>query len=154
MFRGTKRFPAGELDRRLEALGAETNAATSLDWTYYTQTLASSADNLELIGALEADRMRNLMFEPQSFEAEREVVLNEYYLSVENQPYSQLLCTLNRAVFGAHPYGNLTIGEEQDIKGLTQEITRSFYNTYYTPENATIIITGALDLGETLQIMH
>ncbi|MEM6733527.1 MAG: insulinase family protein, partial [Myxococcota bacterium] len=84
MFKATHRHASGTLDRELELRGADTNAATWVDWTYYHETLAARGDNLERVAELESDRLRNLVLTRETFEPELEVVMNERTMTVED----------------------------------------------------------------------
>ena len=143
MFKGTYAVPEGEFDRRLEALGGRINAATWLDWTYYYEDVPSGA--FEEVVRLEADRMANLRLEPEPFAAEREVVLNERRERVDNDPHGQLSELLWESVFPTHPYGQPTIGWMKDIEAITLEDCLGFYDTYYAPNNAVVVVVGDVD---------
>ncbi|MEK7703326.1 MAG: insulinase family protein, partial [Myxococcota bacterium] len=84
MFKGTRTHPTGTFDREMERRGTQTNAATWVDWTFYTQSLAARGDNLETLAGFEADRMRNLVLDEKTFRSELEVVKNERRMSVED----------------------------------------------------------------------
>jgi len=143
MFKGTYTVPEGEFDRRLEALGGRVNAATWLDWTYYYEDVPSDA--LAEVVRLEADRMANLRLEPAPFAAEREVVLNERRERVDNDPHGLLSELLWNNVFPTHPYGQPTIGWMKDIEAITLEDCLEFYDTYYAPNNAVVVVAGDVD---------
>ena len=143
MFKGTYGVPEGEFDRRLEAVGGRINAATWLDWTYYYEDVPSAA--LDEVVRLEADRMKNLCLEPTPFAAEREVVLNERRERVDNDPHGLLTELLWHSVFPTHPYGQPTIGWMEDIEGITLDDCRQFYDTYYAPNNAVLVVVGDVD---------
>jgi len=143
MFKGTYAVPEGEFDRRLEAMGGRINAATWLDWTYYYEDVPSDA--LEEVVRLEADRMANLRLEPEPFAAEREVVLNERRERVDNDPHGLLSELLWQSVFPTHPYGQPTIGWMKDIEAITLDDCLGFYDTYYAPNNAVVVVVGDVD---------
>lgn len=149
MFRGTTAYPAGEFDRLLEQRGAECNAATWIDWTCYHQRFG--AEHLGLVMELEADRLTNLDFDDEAFRAERDVVLNERRLVVDDDPEGQLSEMLYRLAFGGeHPYGWPTIGYEDDIRRLTRKRCLAFYQRWYSPANATVVIAGSVDTADAL----
>jgi zinc protease len=143
MFKGTHTVPEGEFDRRLEGVGGRLNAATWLDWTYFYEDVPSDA--LAEVVSLEADRMANLRLEPAPFASEREVVLNERRECVDNDPHGLLSELLWHSVFPTHPYGQPTIGWMGDIEGITLDDCLGFYDTYYAPNNAVVVVAGDVD---------
>ncbi|MEE2779718.1 MAG: pitrilysin family protein [Myxococcota bacterium] len=150
MFKATSNHGEGEFDRIMEQHGAETNAATWEDWTYYRQKLPSG--NLDLVCGLEADRMENLILDHDQLESEREVVINERLLRVDNDPEGLLYEKLYALAFGrSHPYGWPTIGWMDDIRAITLEDCQDFYGRYYAPNNATITLVGDVNREEALE---
>lgn len=143
MFKETRNCPEGEFDRRIEALGGRINAATWLDWTYYYEDVP--ADALDVVIELEADRMEHMILGPEQLEAERLVVMNERKERVDNDPAGQLAETLWASAFTRHPYGQPTIGWMDDIAALTLDDCLAFYRTWYAPNNATLVVAGAID---------
>lgn len=151
MFKGTAKYPEGELDRLLENAGVSNNASTWLDWTYYRENLPAGA--LPLVVELEADRMSNLLLTPEQLEPERAVVMNERNLRVENDPEGRISETLYGLAFREHPYGRPTIGWMEDIQAITLEDCFEFYQNYYCPGNATVVIVGDVDREATLGLL-
>lgn len=144
MFKETKSLKEGEFDKTMERNGGQTNAATWVDWTYYHQKLP--ADKLDLVARLEADRMENMILGTHQLETEREVVINERKLRVDNDPDGKAYETLYALAFGAeHPYGWPTIGWMDDIRAISLEDCAAFYRTWYAPNNATVIVVGDVD---------
>jgi zinc protease len=154
MFKATKNLEEGEFDAIMERRGAETNAATWVDWTYYKEKLPSGADNLELCCKLEADRMEHMILNSDQLESEREVVVNERLLRVDNDPDGQLYEALYRLAYEAHPYGVPTIGWMEDIRAISLEDCLSFYERYYAPNSAAIVIVGDVDTTEALRLVQ
>jgi zinc protease len=152
MFKATKSRPEGQFDVLMEAQGAQTNAATWVDWTYYHEKLPKG--NLALAVELEADRMENLALESGPLESERDVVKNERLGRVDNDPDGKMYETLYRAAFESHPYGCPTIGWMEDIEGLTMEDCLAFYKSYYAPNNAVVSIVGDVETHEVLQLIQ
>jgi zinc protease len=152
MFKGTKNMPEGRFDKVLEGRGAQTNAATWVDWTHYRARLP--AGNLKLICELEADRMENMLLTHDQLESEREVVVNERLLRVENDPDGTLYEALYKLAYGNHPYGWPTIGWMEDIRAITLEDCFEFYRTYYAPNNAVISIVGDMNHETALEEIH
>jgi zinc protease len=151
MFNQTEHLAAGEFDRRMEAVGGETNAATWVDWTYYRDSVPAS--QLELAVSLEADRMAHLTLTEKQLESEREVVASERRMRVDDDVEGFLSEELFRHVFTTHPYHWPTIGWMDDIMAFSTEDCRAFYATYYAPNNATLVICGDIDVDATLALV-
>src|SRR5690606_7044847 len=143
MFNGTSARPPGEFDRTLEANGARNNAFTSSDVTVYQDWFPRSA--LETVLELEADRLHNLSFDPEIVESERGVVYSERRLRVEDSHFGRLQERVQATAFLAHPYQIPTIGWPSDIESWTLEDLKSFFKTYYAPNNCTLVLVGDLD---------
>ena len=142
MFNGTDNLEPGEFDRIMEAAGGANNAYTSKDVTVYQDWFPKSA--LETIFELEADRMENLAIVPGVVESERGVVYSERRTSVDNNNFSRLFEQVFATAFVAHPYQFPVIGWPSDIEAWTQEDLEQFFETYYAPNNSTIIFAGAV----------
>lgn len=149
MFLGTKRFPVGELDRRLEEVGAESNAATWTDWTCYYENLP--AGELGVALELEADRLANLDVMQEQFDSEREVVLSERRDRVDDDVEGQASEALWSTLLRKSPYSHPTIGWEKDIRGYTLDDCREFHRTWYAPNNVTLVAAGDLDEASFLE---
>lgn len=148
MFSGTERYPHGELDRRLEEVGAESNAATWTDWTCYYENLP--ARELPLAIALEADRLTHLVLDPTNVESEREVVLSERRDRVDDDVEGRASETLWSTLLRTSPYRHPTIGWEADIRSYTVADCRAFHRTWYAPNNVTLVIAGDFDEATVL----
>jgi zinc protease len=140
MFNETEGLGAGEFDRRLEEAGAESNAATWLDWTQYN--IAVPKDQLRLVIKLEAERMSRLVLREPQVESEKEVVANERRYRVDDDVEGAVTELLWATAFREHAYKWPTIGWMEDIHGFTSEDCLAFYETFYAPNNATIIVVG------------
>jgi zinc protease len=140
MFNGTSTHAPGEFDRALEAAGARDNASTSSDVTIYQDWLPKDA--LELVFELEADRLRNLAFDPKIIESERSVVYSERRLRVDDSQFGRLQEQVQATAFVAHPYGIPTIGWPADIESWQVDDLKKFFATYYAPNNCTLILVG------------
>jgi zinc protease len=140
MFNETEKLPAGTFDRKLEESGAETNAATWVDWTYYYESLPS--DRIKLAVKLEAERMARLVLREPQVTSEKEVVANERRYRVDDDVEGSANELLYKTAFSKHPYGWPTIGWMEDIQGFTPDDCVAFYRTYYAPNNATIVVAG------------
>ena len=140
MFNGAKKYGPGEFDRIMEANGGSNNAYTSENVTVYQDWFPRTA--LELIFDLEADRLRDLAIDPKMVESEREVVYSERRSSVDNQNAGLLAEQVQAAAFVAHPYQFPTIGWPSDIESWKYDDLVRYFKTYYSPNNATLIIVG------------
>lgn len=143
MFKGTENLAPGEFSDIIAANGGRENAFTSWDYTAYYQTVA--ADRLEIMMKNEADRMANLRLSDDVVLPEREVVREERRSRIDNEPASQL-GELSRAVqFLNHPYRIPIIGWDHEIEQLSTEAAVAFYDKWYAPNNAILIIAGDVD---------
>jgi zinc protease len=142
MFNETENLPAGTFDRKLEENGAETNAATWVDWTYYYESLP--ADRIKLAVKLEAERMARLVLREPQVKSEKEVVANERRYRVDDDVEGSANELLYKTAFTLHPYGWPTIGWMEDIQGFSPDDCVAFYRTYYAPNNATVVVVGDL----------
>jgi zinc protease len=140
MFNETENLKAGTFDRKLEENGAETNAATWVDWTYYHESLP--ADRIKLAVQLEAERMARLVLREPQVKSEKEVVANERRYRVDDDVEGAANELLYKTAFSEHPYGWPTIGWMADIQAFTPEDCAAFYRTYYAPNNATVVVVG------------
>lgn len=152
MFSETKNHPHGEFDRLMERAGAEANAATWTDWTYYYENAPKGA--LPLLVELESDRMSNLVLREPQVRSEKEVVANERKLRVEDDIEGRALEQLYATAFRAHPYRWPTIGWMDDIRGFTVDDCRRFYHSHYAANNATIVIAGDFDERRALGLIQ
>ena len=152
MFGETEEHAHGAFDRMLEEAGAETNAATFLDWTYYHTNLPREA--LELSLRLEAQRMARLVLRDPQVASEKEVVANERRQRVEDDVDGAVSELLYKEAFREHGYGWPTIGWMQDIESFSPEDCVAFYRTYYSPNNATMVLVGDVDLRSALPLVQ
>lgn len=153
MFKGTDAFNVARgngIDEYLAGVGASANATTSVDRTCYFTTVGSDA--LEGYVAIEADRMRNLWLRDSDRQAEMTVVRNEYE-GGENQPMAALIKEVTAAAFQAQPYRHPTIGWKSDIENVPIEKLREFYDTFYWPNNATVVMVGDVEVASGLRLI-
>lgn len=143
MFKGTKTVPANEFSAKIAEIGGQENAFTSVDYTSYYQKVSPSSLKMAMI--YEADRMENLVLTDADVIPERDVVLEERRSRVANNPGAILSETLESVLFLHHPYGTPIIGYENEIRGLNREDAMAFYNRYYTPNNAVLVVAGDID---------
>jgi len=149
MFHETANTPLGDFDRRLDDVGAENNAATWADWTYYYENLPAA--ELPLGIELESDRMTNLVLRDEQITSEREVVASERRDRVDDDVDGKASEKLWHLALGDHPYAHPTIGWMRDILAYTREDCRRFYDTWYAPNNATLILAGDFEEDDALQ---
>jgi zinc protease len=139
MFDGT-RTVGRHFSDYIVRVGGIDNAYTTTDATVYWETMPSS--NLPVALWLEADRMRNLDISQKTLDNERRVVEEERRRRYGNPPYGAVIPALYNHAFTVNPYRHLPIGDIDDVKQATVKDIRNFYDTYYVPNNATIVITG------------
>ena len=150
MFLGTDTMPEGEFNDLVARNGGEQNAFTSWDFTAYFQNVA--VDRLPLMLALESDRMANLAVTVERALIERDVVLEERRERIDNSPPSRLGEQMLAALYQNHPYGVPIIGWEHEMAALTLDDALAFYETWYAPNNAVLVVAGDID-AETLRPM-
>ncbi len=153
MFKGSERFNpqvGTAVARVLERVGASFNATTWFDRTNYYETLPP--EHLELALELEADRMRGALLREEDLASELTVVHNELERG-ENDPFDLLLRDSFAIAFREHPYHHPTIGWRSDIEAATIERLRQFYDTFYYPDNASLVLVGAFERDEALRLV-
>ncbi len=151
MFKGTKKYGPKVFSNLIKKNGGSHNAFTSFDYTGYYEKLPSN--KLELSIKLEADRMKNLKLDKKEFELERKVVLEERRSRTDDNPVNYLFEKLRQKSFTSHTYANPIIGWEKDLKKISLMNMKSFYEKFYVPENATLVIVGDIEISETLRII-
>lgn len=154
MFEGSANVPEGAIDTWLEEAGGGANGSTTTDRTNYTTDAASNA--LELALFLDADRMGGLLdaMTPESVDGQRDVVKNERRQSYENRPYGLALPLLGQALYPAgHPYRWPVIGSMADLSAASYDDVVQFFETYYTPNNASLVVAGDIDLDEARRLV-
>lgn len=140
MFKATKTLAAGEFSKVVAANGGSDNAFTFYDYTGYFQRIA--ADRLDLVMGMEADRMRNLVLTEEIVATERDVILEERNQRTDNSPQGLFGEQMNAALFMNHPYGVPVIGWRHEIERLNLADARAFYERYYAPDNAILVVAG------------
>ena len=143
MFKSTKHMKAEQFDRLTEDVGGYNNAFTAEDVTAYHSTVP--ANHLERLLWAEADRMANLNVDEANFRSERAVVEEEYRQRILANPYGRLFNAIAPNVFQVHPYKRPVIGSIEDLEAATLDDVRRFHDTYYRPDNATLIVAGDFD---------
>lgn len=150
MFKGTKAVPAGQFSRLIAAAGGKENAFTAQDQTTYYQQLEKS--NLPLSIKLEADRMANLNLTDEEFAKEIKVVMEERRWRTEDKPQSKVNEQFNSTIYHVHPYGRPVVGWMNDLENMTAADAREWYNTWYAPNNATLVVVGDVNAQEVLKL--
>jgi zinc protease len=140
MFKGTKTMKPKEFSSLVARQGGEENAFTSWDYTAFHQDVA--ADKLDLVMKLEADRMHNLVIADDQLRPERDVVLEEWRLRIGNEPSSLLDEQVQAALYLNHPYRIPVLGWTDEIKSLGVPEEKRFYESWYAPNNAVLIVAG------------
>ncbi|MDP2164563.1 MAG: pitrilysin family protein [Hydrogenophaga sp.] len=146
LFKGTPSLKPGEFSRRMAALGGRENAFTSRDATAYHQQVPAS--KLEEVMRLEADRFANNQWDDDEFKREIEVIKEERRQRTEDSPRARLFEALNAAVFQASPYRRPIIVWMSDLDAMAPDDVRAFYQRWYTPANAAVVIAGDVDVAE------
>ena len=146
-FKGTPQYPSAVLDKVISRTGGYWNAFTFLDWTTYLETMP--ADKIDLALQLEADRMRNSMFDPEEVESERTVIISERQGS-ENEPLFKLGEEVQAATYRVHPYHHSIIGDMADLETISRDDLYNHYRTYYVPDNAVLSIAGDFKADDIL----
>jgi zinc protease len=151
MFRGTEKYPQAAYNDALKAMGADSNAFTTDDWTNYH--IVGPAAELERIMELESDRFLNLEYTEPEFRTEALAVLGEYNKNASN-PFFFLHERLREEAFEAHTYEHTTMGFLDDIKAMPgyYEYSLSFFDRFYRPENVVVLIVGDVDPERVLSL--
>lgn len=152
MFKGTKTVKPGAFSKTVRALGGTDNAFTGQDFTAYFQSIA--VDHLEKTLAMEADRMRNLAPPSEAFAAERKVILEERRERVDNDPQARFVEQLGAALWVNHPYGRPIVGWYDEMERLDWPAAKAFYDRYYAPENAILVVSGDITVARLRPIVE
>lgn len=150
MFKGSEKYPAGQFSEIIAANGGEENAFTGQDYTAYFQKISN--DKLELCIEMEADRMRNILFDEQEFSKELEVVKEERRLRTDDKPTALTYEHFNAVAFTNSPYRRPIVGWMEDLNTLTVDDARQWYDKWYAPNNATLVVAGDVDAEEVFRL--
>lgn len=148
MFGGSKGFSKRALDQVHHASGGDNNARTSFDETVYESDVPVQA--LSSVLKIEADRMTNLTLTEENLANEKKIVTEELRLRAENDVVARILMTVQTRALAGHPYGHSPIGTKQDIAAATLEHAQQFYQDFYRPNRAHLVIVGPVDVDATL----
>ncbi len=150
LFKGTDDLGPGELSRIVRRNGGSDNAFTSWDYTAYFQRVA--ADRLELMMTMEADRMRDLQMSVEDVATERKVVLEERGQRIDSNPGALFREQRSAAQYLNHPYGIPVIGWRQEMEQLNRDDAFAFYQRFYAPNNAVLIVAGDVQPEQVLAL--
>ncbi|WP_457645585.1 M16 family metallopeptidase [Profundibacter sp.] len=150
LFKATDDMKAGELSDTVAANGGSDNAFTSQDYTAYYQRVA--ADRLDLMMKMESDRMRDLRLTVDDIATERDVILEERNMRVENNPDALFGEQRRAAQYLNHPYGTPTIGWKHEVEKLSLEDALAYYRRFYAPNNAILVVAGDVDPANVLEL--
>ena len=146
LFKATDKMESGEFSATVARNGGQDNAFTSYDYTAYFQRVA--ADRLELMMQMESDRMKNIRLTPENIATERNVILEERNQRTENSPGALFNEQLSAAQYLNHRYGTPVIGWKHEMEELDLQDALSFYELYYSPNNAILVVSGDVDPQE------
>lgn len=150
MFKRTKNLAEGEFSRIVANNGGQQNAFTNYDYTGYFQNVA--VDRLELMMKIESDRMANLDLNPKDIASERDVIIQERRMRIDNSPAALLDEQMSALQFMAHPYGTPLIGWLDEMRHLSYEDALGFYQKYYNPLNAVLVVAGDVTPEQVLAL--
>jgi len=151
LFEGSKNIERGQFDKLITNAGGANNAYTSNDVTYYYELLPSN--QLELGLYLESERLMHANIDPVGVETQREVVKEEKRQRYDNQPYGSFIIEILRKSYKEHPYQWAPIGSLDHLNAASLEEFIDFYNTFYVPENATMVIAGDFESGNAMELV-
>ncbi len=140
LFKATETLESGEFSAVVSANGGSDNAFTSYDYTAYHQRIAS--DRLDLMMRMEADRMRNIRFTEEDVRTERGVVVEERNERTENSPNALMYEQMSALMYRNHRYGVPIIGWMHEIENLQHADMMAFYDRFYAPNNAILVVSG------------
>jgi len=150
LFKATDKMEAGEFSATVAKNGGRDNAFTSYDYTAYFQRVAS--DRLELMMQMESDRMKNIRLTPENIETERNVIIEERNQRTENDPGALFREQMNAAQYLNHRYGTPVIGWMHEMRELDLKDAIDFYDLYYSPNNAILVVSGDVQPEEVLRL--
>lgn len=152
MFKGAKKFKEGEFDHYIEQNGGNTNAYTTQDQTVYYENLPSHT--LPKILEMEADRIQNLALNPEAFEKERKVILEERKYRYENSPRGQLYQAMFTEAFKGTAYESSVIGSVKDLEAVSRDQIQTYFKTFYAPNNAVMVLVGDFNKSQILKLIE
>lgn len=152
MFKGTPKIPAGEFSQIVRSIGGQDNAFTTQDYTAYFQSVAR--EHLPLVMEMEADRMTNLALTDEIVAVERDVIIKERGQRTDNDPIGAFWEDINNLIFVNHPYAIPVIGWRHEIENLSKTDIETFYQKWYAPNNAIVLISGDINVKEAKNLVR
>jgi zinc protease len=152
MFKGTEKYGPKVFSRSVQKAGGQDNAFTSRDYTAYFEN--GPPTELKRWLEMEADRMKGLKVDGENFRTEQKVVLEERRLRTDDDPINFLVEETMAAAYKAHPYQWPVIGWFHDIQSLSRDDFLNYYRTYYSPNNATVVVVGDINPQEALKAVE
>lgn len=152
MFKGTKKYPEGEIDRLIQMNGGNFNAFTTEDYTGYFANLPSN--KLEMMIDIESDRMRNLVLDEKAINSEREVVKEERRMRLENSVAGSLWELFRSTFYKTSPYRWPVIGYMPDLNATKLNEFKDFYTLNYAPNDAVVVVAGDVQPAEVKKLIE
>lgn len=152
MFEGSPNVPKGKFDEILSRKGGESNAYTTRDVTSYYITIPSN--HLETALWLDSDRINGFSFSEDCIRIQKDVILEEKLLYVDNTPYGTIEEESSKRLFPGNSYSWPVIGKMEDLESVTREDLKKFFEKHYVPENAVISVAGDIDYDKTLSLIE
>lgn len=152
MFQGSENVDKREHSNFVQRAGGNNNGSTTQDRTNYYEVMPANRLNLALW--LEADRMRSLAINVENFENQREVVKEERRQRVDNQPYGAAFLTADTLSYNFEPYRHTVIGKMVDLDAAEVEDVQAFFDNYYSPNNAVLVVVGDIDYKKTMKMVE
>ena len=152
LFEGTENIPNGKWFEIVSSNGGTNNANTSNDRTYYYEIFPSN--NLELGLWMESERMMHPIIKQKGVDTQNEVVKEERRLSYDNRPYGNLLQAVSSNLFVKHPYKDPNVGYMEDLDAATLEEFKNYFEKYYVPNNAVLVVAGDIDISKTKKMIQ
>lgn len=146
MFKGTPDVPDGQFSKIVKQLGGNDNAFTSHDYTAYYQNVPRA--HLARVMQMESDRMKNLELRDEEVSSERQVIIEERRQRIDNTPQAKFQEQMMSALFVNHPYSVPVIGWLHEMKELTRDDAFEYYNKWYAPNNAILVVSGDITAAE------
>ncbi|WP_416446210.1 M16 family metallopeptidase [Leeuwenhoekiella sp. A16] len=151
LFEGTENIDKGKWFEIVSSNGGTNNANTSQDRTYYYEVFPSN--NLELGLWMESERMMHPIIGQDGVDTQNEVVKEERRLRYDNSPYGQFLFAISENLFDKHPYKDPNVGYMKDLDAATLDEFKSYFNKYYVPNNAALVVAGDIDIAKTKKMI-
>ncbi len=152
MFEATENIPRASIDKYVQEAGGTLNAHTSYDETVYYFKLPSNYLNLALW--IESQRMRKLKVDSVGVNTQKGVVIEELRMRYDNQPYGTMLMKMSERLFGGSSYGWATIGHIEHLEKATIDDFKGFYDNFYKPNNAILVIVGDINIPEAKKLVR